>query len=333
MKTKSFVFTAVIITMFAALFLTACPNPFLYKEKEKEEEPAPYTPSGSAPGTPTGLTTMAASSTSITISWTSVTGATGYRIYRSGTSTGTYTQQGTSTTASYTNTGISASTTYYYKVAAYNSYGESSQSAYVSQNNGSAPLTAPTGIITTTATYNSVSLSWNLVTGAAGYRIYRSTSSTGTYTYVGSSTTTFFTNTGLSLSTTYYYKVAAYNSSGTGPLSTASVYQTTQASSTYTISISGTPQTGQKLSVLTGGAGWTDNNIFWGYATSGNASQFTFFASSYGNPTSYGEQFTIPSGFTGYYIRAFRRHPSGTWEENVSPYYREFPSNFIGPIQ
>jgi len=84
------------------------------------------------PSAPTGVTATAASSSSITVSWSSVSGATGYYVYRSSTAAGTYTQAGSSTSTSYTNTGLSASTTYYYKVAAYNSAGTGSQSSYVS---------------------------------------------------------------------------------------------------------------------------------------------------------------------------------------------------------
>ena len=82
-----------------------------------------------APGTPTGVTATAASTSSITVSWSSVSEATGYYVYRSTSASGTYNQVGTSSSTSYTNTGLSAGTTYYYRVSAYNSYGESAQSS------------------------------------------------------------------------------------------------------------------------------------------------------------------------------------------------------------
>jgi hypothetical protein len=88
-----------------------------------------YNPQAQTPDTPTGVSATAVSSSSITVSWNSVPGATGYYIYRSSSSSGTYTQVGTSTTTSYPDTGLSASTTYYYKVAAYNNNGEGSQSS------------------------------------------------------------------------------------------------------------------------------------------------------------------------------------------------------------
>jgi len=291
------------------------------------------------PSTPTGLTAAAASTTSITIYWPSVSGATGYYIYRNTSPTGTYTQVGTSTTTTYTNTGLSTNTTYYYKVAAYNTGGTSSQSAYVSQNNGSAPQTAPTGLITTGATSSSVALSWDTLAGATGYNIYRSTSSGGTYSYVGTTTNNTYTNTGLSAGYTYYYKVAAYNSSGTGPQS-ASIYASTQYSSTYTISISGTPKVGQTLTVTTGGTGWT-GDWSWGFADSNDASTYRIISgatsSTYTIPTSVTWNGTVYQ-MAGKYIRAFRFHPQGTWYRldsygNQIAGTNNFPSNYIGPIQ
>ena len=59
----------------------------------------------------------------------------------------------------------------------------------------------------------SIKLSWSKVTGADGYRIYRSTSKTGTYKAINTIThgsTTVYTNKTLSKGKRYYYKVKAY---------------------------------------------------------------------------------------------------------------------------
>jgi hypothetical protein len=160
--------------------------------------------------------------------------------------------------------------------------------------------------------------------------VYRSSSSTGTYSNVGTSTSTTYTNTGLSAGTTYYYKVAAYNSAGTGSQSSY-IYAATQSSATYSITINGTPRTGQTLTAVTTGTGWT-GTIFWGYADSGNANYYSIISGASGNT------FTITSAYAGKYIRAFCYHPQGTWNRydsygNIISGSSNFPSNFIGPIQ
>ena len=166
------------------------------------------------PGVPSNVSASAESFSDITISWSTVTGATGYRIYRSSSAAGTFTEVGTSATTSFTNnSGLTASTTYYYRVAAYNSRGTGEQSNVVNATTESG-LTL--NVTATAESFNYITISWSAVTGATSYRIYRSSSATGTFTEVGTSATTSFTNSGLTASTTYYYRVAAYNSRGTG---------------------------------------------------------------------------------------------------------------------
>jgi len=88
--------------------------------------------------TPTGLTGTGASSSQINLSWTAVSGATSYDIYRSATSGGTYARVGSEPTVSsgstttYSDTGLSAGTTYYYKIASLDAAGESLPSSAVS---------------------------------------------------------------------------------------------------------------------------------------------------------------------------------------------------------
>ena len=48
---------------------------------------------------------------------------------------------------------------------------------------------------------------WPAVSGATGYEVYRATEELGDYTAVYTGTATSFTNTSLSMETTYYYKV------------------------------------------------------------------------------------------------------------------------------
>lgn len=79
---------------------------------------------------------------------------------------------------------------------------------------GGSPPSVPTGL-SATAGNQQVALSWNSSTGASSYPLARSTSSAGPYTQLAAPTSTSYTDQGLTNGTTYYYVVAAANSSGT----------------------------------------------------------------------------------------------------------------------
>ena len=71
---------------------------------------------------------------------------------------------------------------------------------------GTSSLDAPSGLTATVQGTGQIDLSWNVVTGADGYKVYRD----GELVVTQSGTT--HTNTsGLSAGTTYAYKVKAYN--------------------------------------------------------------------------------------------------------------------------
>jgi fibronectin type 3 domain-containing protein len=71
-------------------------------------------------------------------------------------------------------------------------------------------LMAPGSFKAVPVSYNSIKLTWSAATGAAGYEISRATASTGAYSVVGTPTATNFTNTNLTMGSTYYYKARSY---------------------------------------------------------------------------------------------------------------------------
>lgn len=72
-----------------------------------------------------------------------------------------------------------------------------------------------TGISATAQSSNSISIRWQSVSSVTQYYIHRSPSFSGTYSQVGTTTSTSWTNTGLSSGTTYCYRVTANNAGTT----------------------------------------------------------------------------------------------------------------------
>ena len=77
------------------------------------------------------------------------------------------------------------------------------------------PPATPTGLTATVTSSSQITLNWNDNTESdlANYRVYRSASASGTYSFIGQTTSSFYSNTGLSSSTTYYYGVSAVDTS------------------------------------------------------------------------------------------------------------------------
>ena len=169
-----------------------------------------------APDAPVVHIGNSASSGKPMLTWNAVEGATSYRIYRSTSKGSGYSLLGTTTATSYTNTGAKAGTTYYYRVKAVNDAGLSPYSNIVSgQSKAVTPKpSAPVVKIGNSAASGKPMLTWNAVSGATSYKVYRATSQNGTYSLLGTVTATSYTNTGAKAGTTYWYKVKAVNSAG-----------------------------------------------------------------------------------------------------------------------
>ena len=130
------------------------------------------TASTAGPPAPSGLS-KTATSTTITLSWSAVTGATGYDVKQGATGTETAVSSGTS----YTFSNLTASTEYTLYVRARNSAGVSdwkslSATTAPAQPSGLNVMSSSTGL----------TLSWNIVDGATGYDVKQG--ATGTVTSV-----------------------------------------------------------------------------------------------------------------------------------------------------
>lgn len=167
-------------------------------------------PSG-VPETPQNLAAESMSTSAIKLTWSASNDAASYLVWRSTSETGIYSKIATVYDTSFTNSNLQANTNYFYKVQASNpSYGESNDSNVVSSTTLAIPL-PPTNLTASGSASNTISLSWTEAVGADSYNIYRASSATGTYSQVGTASTSSFSDTGLLVSTTYYYKVKSNN--------------------------------------------------------------------------------------------------------------------------
>ncbi|MEW6213640.1 MAG: S8 family serine peptidase [Nitrospirota bacterium] len=107
---------------------------------------------------------------------------------------------------------VSDGTQYFYRVRAYNNNGYSTYSNEVS---ATMPVNPPSGLMASAVSSSCIDLSWvDNSASEEGFRIERKTGAGGTYTeiaFIGPDTTSY-TDTGLSSSTTYYYRLRASNS-------------------------------------------------------------------------------------------------------------------------
>ncbi len=143
-----------------------------------------------APANVGAAVSVAGSDLRVTLTWDAVIGVTAYQIYRADTADGTLTRIAEDTTitdTAYTDTGLTHSTTYRYTVRAVDSVGTSVDSFEASVTTPALPA-APANLIAGTGAL-SVLLSWDAVPGAAEYRVYRASTTTGTRSRIASGTT------------------------------------------------------------------------------------------------------------------------------------------------
>ena len=172
----------------------------------------PYVPQ-EPPIAPTNVTASMQSG-GVLVSWNTSAAATSYKVYRSNSSSGTYTLLSTQNSVSYMDQSPLSGYNYY-KIIASNEHGDSDYSSAASVN-FVAPST-PTGL-NGIKSGNYIILSWSEVSNAVSYKIYRCATAGGTYVHYDNTSLTNYTDTS-PLTGDNYYKVSAYNAAGESALS------------------------------------------------------------------------------------------------------------------
>src|SRR5438477_1250228 len=191
--------------------------------------PTPTIPPTATPAPPVAQPATYIGSNSFIANWSSVSGATGYRLDVSTSSSFTsyvpgYQNRNVGNVISHSVTGLNASTVYHYRVRAYNGGGTSANSNIINLHTLSA--TGPAIVITNPATLVasfSATLSGlvdphGLITSV--YFQYGPTTSYGSTTSAQTKSGNTYQNisaniSGLAASTAYHFRVVAHNSAGT----------------------------------------------------------------------------------------------------------------------
>ncbi len=221
---------------------------------------------GLPPAAPTSLTATAAGANQINLAWTdNSSDETEFEIDRatdSAFTTGLDTVSVAANTSSYSAGSLTASTTYYFRVRSVNEWGGSTPSniANATTSAGATAPAAPSSLAATATSSSQINLTWTDNAGnETGFEIDRATNSAFTANLVtvnAAVNAVSYSATGLTASTTYYFRVRATNSVGDSANSnTAST--TTSAGATAPAAPSSLAATATSSSQIN--LTWTDN--------------------------------------------------------------------------
>lgn len=168
------------------------------------------------PAAPANLRQTAVTVSSVSLAWDDKSSnEDGFKIERKTGAGGTWAQIATvgANVTSFQNTGLSEGTVYYYRVRAYNSAGDS---PYSNELNVLTLPAAPTNLVASAVHERRVNLSWTDNSGGeSGFRLERKTGS-GNWTTLANlaANVTSYPDTSVVETTTYTYRIFAFNASG-----------------------------------------------------------------------------------------------------------------------
>lgn len=152
---------------------------------------------------------------SVTLTWNKVTGATGYRVYQYNATKKEWVAIKTLTANTLKVSNLKAGTIYKFKVKAYKNDNGTIWGA-ASAVFATATKTATPKITSLTTTKSKAVLKWSNVSGESGYEVYYSTKKDSGFTKISAYKADVLTatKTGLTSGKTYYFKVRAYKTVG-----------------------------------------------------------------------------------------------------------------------
>ncbi len=172
---------------------------------------------GTEPATPKSITASQTTG-SITLSWSKVMGATGYRVYKYNSKTKKYEKIKSTASRSYKVTDLKAGKVYKFKIKAYKKINGktlwgSSTDAFETATKCKTP-----SITKLTASKGKASFAWSNVSGESGFQVYYSAKKDSGYKKVASYKANVLkgSKSKLTKGKTYYFKVRAYKKTDSG---------------------------------------------------------------------------------------------------------------------
>ena len=147
-----------------------------------------------------------ASDGAVTMKWEKISGATAYEIYRATSKNGKYTRIGATAQTEFYDDSVTVGDTRYYKVRAVCD-NEDASSVFSGIKSRTRDLPQPE--VKISRKNGKPYLSWDKVSGASKYMVYRATSEDGIYTRIAATTSRNYKDMGAKKGKTCYYKVVA----------------------------------------------------------------------------------------------------------------------------
>jgi hypothetical protein len=275
------------------------------------------------PNPPSGLTVTATAYNRVDLGWSDNSGnESGVKVERSPDGV-TWTEIASlaANSTSYSDTSVAANTTYNYRVRAFNSAGFSPYSNLAATTTPPPPQppAAPTGLTATAVSSSQINLTWvDNATNESGTAIERSLDGATGWTQIATvaAGATAYSNVGLPASSTYFYRVRAYNSNGNSAYSNTASATTLAAPPTAPSGLGATAVSATQINLS-----WTDNSgneQGFKIERSPNGTTWTEIATTAANIRSYSN--TGLSANTKYYyrVRAYNLTGNSAYTMTVS---------------
>jgi hypothetical protein len=212
------------------------------------------------PIAPTNVTATATSPVTITVSWTDTnTGGASYKIEQSLNGTSGWSLVGTTLigATSFGDSGLTASTAYFYRVRGSNINGESSPSSNATATTQGVPM-APSNLVATAVNSSQINLTWtDNSNNETGFVLERSLDGISGWSSIATpvANVASASDTGLSGSTQYFYRIKAVNAGGSSSYSSTANATTTVGPPAAPSNLVATSISSSEIDLT-----WTDNS-------------------------------------------------------------------------